>query len=160
EDAVGLLAMTLGIDAPHWTANATLPGGDILGTPPRPMAVDGFAAWQRALQDQYSWLAPQLVARYARAYGTRVHRLLPNRTNIAAMGDEIADGLHEAELEYLAQVEWAASATDVLWRRTKLGLHLPAGAAAAIDDWFASRRAAGSPFANSVPAACRQGTPP
>jgi len=118
--------------------------------------VDAFAAWQRDLQDQYSWLAPELAARYASAYGTRMHRLLRNRASVAAMGEEIANGLYEAELEYLAEVEWATCGADVLWRRTKLGLHLPADSEAVLDEWFARRRAAH----DTIAAAGRQGDNP
>ena len=54
-------------------------------------------------------------------------------------GRGIAPGLHERELAYLADVEWARTAEDVLWRRSKLGLHLPPDAARAVADWFAAR---------------------
>jgi glycerol-3-phosphate dehydrogenase len=51
------------------------------------------------------------------------------------MGAEIMPGLFEAEAEYWIEHEWATCAADMLWRRSKLGLHLPAGAEAALDDW-------------------------
>jgi glycerol-3-phosphate dehydrogenase len=80
-----------------------------------------------------------LLDRWSRTYGTRLERWLGDARGPAELGREIAGGLYEAELEYLRQQEWAVAATDVLWRRTKLGLHLPADAVDAVDAWFAAR---------------------
>ncbi|MFM7708045.1 MAG: glycerol-3-phosphate dehydrogenase, partial [Gammaproteobacteria bacterium] len=55
------------------------------------------------------------------------------------LGAEVAPGLYACELAYLADVEWARSAEDVLWRRSKLGLHLPPDTAQSVADWFAAR---------------------
>ena len=52
------------------------------------------------------------------------------------MGEEIAPGLYEVEVEYLRKYEWARTAHDILWRRSKLGLHVPPEAAAALQDWL------------------------
>jgi glycerol-3-phosphate dehydrogenase len=78
------------------------------------------------------------VRRFARAYGTRVHTLLDGRASLADMGEEILPGLYAAEVDYLRRKEWAVTAADILWRRSKLGLHLPAGAAARLDAWLAA----------------------
>ena len=94
-------------------------------------------AWVAALQRDYAWLPPKLIARYARAYGTRTHQLLEGRHNVADMGEQLAEGLFAAELEYLVKNEWASSGADILWRRSKLGLHLPADTAQKIDQWIA-----------------------
>ncbi|MEN3293363.1 MAG: glycerol-3-phosphate dehydrogenase, partial [Burkholderiales bacterium] len=72
------------------------------------------------------------------AYGTRVEMLLAGRDRIADMGEEIAPGLYAAEVEYLMRHEWASSAADILWRRTKLGLHLPPDTKSKLDDWVKS----------------------
>jgi glycerol-3-phosphate dehydrogenase len=56
------------------------------------------------------------------------------------MGEAVADGLYEAELEYLVKNEWASSSADILWRRSKLGLHLPADTAQRIDQWLAHKK--------------------
>jgi glycerol-3-phosphate dehydrogenase len=77
-----------------------------------------------------------LAQRYARAFGTRVHKLLASCQSLADLGAALAPGLHEGELRYLMETEWARSAHDVLWRRTKLGLQAPAGAARLIDAWM------------------------
>jgi len=52
----------------------------------------------------------------------------------------VADGLYEAELDYLVKNEWALSGVDILWRRSKLGLHLPADTAQRIDQWLANKK--------------------
>jgi glycerol-3-phosphate dehydrogenase len=77
-----------------------------------------------------------LVARYARAYGTRVHTLLAQKTALEEMGEQIVPGLYMAEVEYLRRYEWARTAQDILWRRSKLGLHLPPEAATRLQDWL------------------------
>jgi glycerol-3-phosphate dehydrogenase len=139
EEAVAQLAPLLGSNAPDWTHAACLPGGDVQGEVPSSRAVTGFDAYIREMQSQYSWLPPKLVARYARSYGTRTHQLLLNRTGIADMGEEVASGLYAAELEYLVRHEWARTAADILWRRSKMGLRLPAGTEAVVDAWLVQK---------------------
>ena len=53
------------------------------------------------------------------------------------LGEAVLPGLYAAEIDYLRRIEWARSAEDILWRRSKLGLHLPAGAAGTLDAWLA-----------------------
>ena len=139
EEAVDMIATKLGNSHGTWTEHACLPGGDLYG-PPQNRAVLEFDAFVGALQQSYSWLPPKLVARYARAYGTRIHRLLENRKCLADMGEAVADALYEAELDYLVKNEWALSGVDILWRRSKLGLHLPADTAQRIDQWLAHKK--------------------
>ena len=93
----------------------------------------------KGLQKKYAWLPAKLVARYARAYGTRTDLLLAEKTSLADMGEEIAAGLYAAEVHYLMQHEWASCAADILWRRSKLGLHLPAITAERLDSWMAAQ---------------------
>ena len=57
----------------------------------------------------------------------------------AGLGAQVAPGLHEAELHYLHAHEWARCADDVLWRRTKLGLHLNDAERAAVAAWCRTR---------------------
>jgi glycerol-3-phosphate dehydrogenase len=133
EEAVDLLGATLGAPARAWTAQAALPGGDIAGAQFEPFAAR-FAA-------DHAWLPAALARRYARAYGTRAVRIVGSAKGLTDLGREVAPGLYESELRYLRDYEWARTAEDVLWRRSKLGLHLPAGtldaARAALDAWFA-----------------------
>ena len=76
--------------------------------------------------------------RYARAYGTRTEKLLAGAKSIADLGAEIGAGLFEAELKYLAFYEWAATAEDVLWRRSKLGLRAAPDTAPRLEAWLSS----------------------
>ncbi|MES2742960.1 MAG: glycerol-3-phosphate dehydrogenase [Pseudomonadota bacterium] len=137
EEAVDLIAPALGQARGAWTAEACLPGGDLFGSRPQNRAVREFDQYVNRLRQRYGWLAPALVARYARAYGTRIHVLLARCTCVADMGEQIATGLYEAEVRYLQQHEWARSGKDILWRRSKLGLHLPAETEALLNAWLA-----------------------
>jgi glycerol-3-phosphate dehydrogenase len=138
EEAVDLLAPLLGNRHGAWTAGACLPGGDLFGEQPTNRAVLGFDQYVHDLQRQYGWLPPRLVQRYARAYGTRIHVLLVGKTTLAQMGEEIASGLYAVEVDYLREQEWAVRARDILWRRSKLGLHLPGDTEARLDAWLAA----------------------
>ncbi|HZW14553.1 MAG TPA: glycerol-3-phosphate dehydrogenase [Noviherbaspirillum sp.] len=140
EEAVDIIAGLVPARSGPWTAHACLPGGDLYGTRPNNRSVLEFDRYVHGLQEKYAWLPPTLVARYARAYGTRTGMLLAGRAGIADMGDEIAPGLYEAEVDYLMQLEWASTATDILWRRSKLGLHLPHGTDARLNAWIRANR--------------------
>jgi glycerol-3-phosphate dehydrogenase len=122
EEALDLIAPALGNRHGTWTTDACLPGGDIFCEMPTKRAVLEFEHFVRAMQQQYAWLPPTLVARYAHAYGTRIRVLLADKFSLSDMGEEICIGLFEAELNYLMRNEWATSAEDVLLRRSKLGL--------------------------------------
>ena len=102
--------------APRWTASATLPGGDL--------PAGGVAALTEELAARYPWLATDLAARLARSYGTRAGALLGDAAEAADLGADLGAGLHERELDFLTRTEWAETAADVLWRRTKLGLRM------------------------------------
>lgn len=142
EETVDLLCRALGIDGRPWTAGAWLPGGDLSGQQPDKDATLAFERFARDVQRRYAWLPAAVAVRYAHAYGTRVSLLLAGRTCIADMGEEILAGLYEAEADYLIRHEWALCADDILWRRTKLGLHLPADAHATLAAWLNARRPA------------------
>nr|WP_249169199.1 glycerol-3-phosphate dehydrogenase [Burkholderia multivorans] len=137
EEAGDMLCRALDRDAPAWTAGAPLPGGDI--------ADAKFDAFADAFAKRHRWLPAPLARRYARAYGTRAARVVGNAQSLADLGAEIVPGLFEAELRYLRDTEWATCAQDVLWRRSKLGLHVAPGtldaASAALDAWFAAAHA-------------------
>ena len=131
EEAADLLAAPLGATRGAWTRGALLPGGDLsgwIGTPQRPDT--DIARFAQALAQRHPELAASLADRLARAYGSRVEILLRG-----GLGVEVAPGLFEAELNYLHEHEWARSADDVLWRRSKLGLHLTPAQRAEVVDW-------------------------
>ena len=72
----------------------------------------------------------------ARAYGTRVARLLGAASAMADLGEDLGEGLTEREVAYLLEQEWARSADDILWRRTKLGLHGGGALKARLEAWL------------------------
>ncbi|WP_422010362.1 glycerol-3-phosphate dehydrogenase [Roseateles sp.] len=124
EDGATQLGELLGDARQAWTASARLPGGD-LGV--HGVDIDAFAA---ELQTRHP--GRPAVRRIARAYGSGARALLA-----APAGAEIAPGLFESELRHLVDQEWACSADDVLWRRSKLGLHYTAAERGAVADWLA-----------------------
>jgi glycerol-3-phosphate dehydrogenase len=99
-----------------WTQDSAFPGGDFEG--------GDFDALLARLSREKPFLAPQVALRLARAYGSRAWRLLGSANSMAELGPDYGCGLSQAELAYLAREEWARTAEDVLWRRSKLGLHL------------------------------------
>ena len=136
EEAVDQVAKALDNRHGSWTHKACLPGGDLFGAEPHNRSVLEFSKWQEAQIARYNGLPATLVARYCRTYGTRIHTLLSDRVDVASMGDEIAPGLYAVEVEYLRRYEWARTAQDILWRRTKLGLHLPGDAGTQLQTWL------------------------
>ena len=103
------------------------------------MGERGFAHFLWEASERFPWLPPEMLLRLARAYGTRLDRVLDNASCCEDLGQLFGGDLYEAELRYLAEHEYARSADDVLWRRSKLGLHLPAEAHSAVADWFTAR---------------------
>ena len=137
ESAVDILARELGARAKPWTAAATLPGGDLPS--------GSFAAFLRRVERRYPWLPVSLRRRYARAYGTRIDRVLGDACWLADLGQELLPQLYEREAEYLCREEWARTAADILWRRTKLGLRLAAADFERLDEWLENRTARALP---------------
>jgi glycerol-3-phosphate dehydrogenase len=119
ESAVAQLARWLPqLAGPSWTATKPLPGGDF---PVQDAAVVGDA-----LQARYPFLGTATAKRLARCYGTRANDWLGDATSPADLGEDFGHGLTAAEVDYLANQEWARTADDILWRRTKLGLRFNA----------------------------------
>jgi len=128
EDAVNRLAAALGVRARPWTAGAKLPGGDL--------PQGSLAVFLRTLERRYPWLPARMRRRYAHAYGTRLERLLGTAGTLADLGSELLPQLYEREVEYLCREEFARTAQDILWRRTKLGLHLLNVDAGPLERWL------------------------
>lgn len=123
----------LGARGKSWTAGAPLPGGDFAAT--------GFDAEVSRLKGAYPFLDLKLTRRLTRLYGSKARVLLGLAKSEADLGRCFGADLYEAEVRYLMTHEWAASAEDVLWRRTKRGLRLTAEQAAALDAFMAAARA-------------------
>lgn len=103
---------------PSWTGTAPLPGGDFAD----------FDLYMQAFRKRFPTLPAARAHRLVRAYGTRAEHFVS-----ADMGMDLGGGITEAEVAYLAAHEWAQSAEDILWRRSRMGLHVPIGTAERID---------------------------
>lgn len=119
---------------PAWTEKAKMPGGD--------MPDADFDRFFATVRQRWPFLPEALALRLARAYGTRLDELLGSARSMTDLGEDFGAGLTAAEVDYLMRREWARSAEDILWRRSKLGLHVPADAPARIDAYIAKRSAA------------------
>ena len=113
-------------------AKAALPGGD--------MDVSAVAALTAELMRDYPFLTQAHASRLAHAYGTRACKLLGTAKSLGDLGQPFGATLTESEVQYLMSVEWACTAEDVIWRRSKLGLRLSRSEIAALDDWMAAHR--------------------
>ncbi|MGI2171613.1 glycerol-3-phosphate dehydrogenase [Shewanella sp. MF05960] len=99
-----------------WTAQQVLPGGDF----------SHLAELTRIYQQQYQWLTPKSLGRLLRTYGSRTQYILNDASSAEVLGIDFGYGLYQAEVDYVMANEWACTSHDVLWRRTKLGLHFSA----------------------------------
>ena len=98
---------------PRWTRNAVLPGGHF----------SSQATLASRLRQDFPWLATEVIARYVRTYGTCAYRFLEPCHGPEDLGTRFAGNLYQAEVDYLITHEWAMTAEDILWRRTKQGLY-------------------------------------
>jgi glycerol-3-phosphate dehydrogenase len=131
EEAADRLAPLLGLPGGAWTRGAVLAGGDLsVAIRPTGRPDADFAAFVAELGRRHPEVAPARRTRLARAYGAQALALLD-----APQGEEVAPGLHEVELAHLRRAEWAGCADDVLWRRSKLGLHLSPAQREAVARW-------------------------
>jgi len=132
EEAMERLAPFL--DLPRegaWTGRVALPGGDI--------AEGDLERFIRELRAEFPWLPGAMADRLAHAYGTRVGKLLGTARCLADLGTDLGGGLTLAEIDYLVAEEWAQTGEDVLWRRTKLGLHMSEEARACVAGYVRGR---------------------
>ena len=132
EQAAGQLGREIGMQGASWTRSSNLPGGDIENSD-----FDGFL---HELKETYPWLPPDLARHYARNYGTLSDRLLVGACELADLGRCFGAGLYEVEVRYLVAEEWAREADDILWRRTKWGLHLSRTQHDQLQDWLVEQR--------------------
>jgi glycerol-3-phosphate dehydrogenase len=128
-----LSAAVPALRAPSWTAVAHLPGGDF--------PVEGFEGLVERITAARPWLDRKLARRLARAYGTRAETLLEGAKAMADLGRVFGADLTEREVSWLMNQEWAVSAEDVLFRRSKLGLRFSPEQRRALDDYMAAKAA-------------------
>jgi glycerol-3-phosphate dehydrogenase len=129
EDALARLAHFFPRSRP-WTAHSPLPGGDFV--------YDGVETLIERTQRTWRFLADDHARRLVRAYGTRVDRVLGKAAGIDDLGMRFAADLTAAEVRYLMSKEWARTADDVLWRRSKLGLRFTPDQTAMLERFMAS----------------------
>ncbi|MDP4025296.1 glycerol-3-phosphate dehydrogenase [Methylobacterium sp. NEAU 140] len=131
EDALAEIGRRLGPRGGSWTGTAPLPGGDF--------PVDGVGALEADLARAAPALAPATVRRMVAAYGTDALRIAGD------LGPDLGHGLHAGELRWMIEREWARTAEDVLWRRSKLGLAFTADEAVALGAQVEAMTAAAAP---------------
>ncbi len=112
----------------NWTGEHAMPGGEFPDIP-------GFS---QRLQATYPWLPATLAERWTHSYGTLSEQILAGARCMADLGADLGGGLHEAEVDYMVRNEWAASADDILWRRSKLGLRVTPAQAEALRRYVAA----------------------
>jgi glycerol-3-phosphate dehydrogenase len=118
---------------PTWTAVAQLPGGHF--------PVGGFDDVVRALRAAYPFVSEPHARRLVGSYGTRSQIMLTGTRSLADLGQVFGADLTEREVGWLIDEEWAATADDVLWRRSKLGLRFAPREAPLLQTWMAEQRA-------------------
>jgi glycerol-3-phosphate dehydrogenase len=115
-----------------WTAGVPLPGGDF--------PVDAVETLIAGLKDDYPFLTDFWARRLVRAYGTEARAMLGAAKTEEDLGRNFGATLTERELRWLMENEYARTAEDVIWRRSKLGLRLSADTIAALDAWMSAAR--------------------
>ncbi len=128
EAALSRLARVLPGVGKKWTATAHLPGGDF--------PVDGAGALVADVLTGYPFLTQPSAARLVRTYGTLTAMVLGDARSAADLGRDFGAGLTQREVSWMRAHEWALTAEDILWRRTKLGLHMTAEQRASLAEFL------------------------
>ncbi|MEW4468689.1 glycerol-3-phosphate dehydrogenase [Parasphingorhabdus sp. JC815] len=126
--AMKTLKSALQVETEDWTKDAPLPGGDF--------PEDGFDTLVGQYMQRWKFINEELMIRLVRAYGTDTANMLGDASDRTELGQYFGAGLYEVELQWLAAHEFATSAEDVLWRRTKLGLRMNDTEQKAVVNWF------------------------
>ena len=117
-----------------WTARTPLPGGDLAG-----VGFDQFSDFY--FQRDFPWLPDQLRRALARRHGANAYRVLDNAGSLSDLGRHFGADLYAREVDYMLEHEWAYSGEDILYRRTKAGLHLARQQRNALAEYIAQRTA-------------------
>ncbi|MBB4103731.1 glycerol-3-phosphate dehydrogenase [Allorhizobium borbori] len=128
EHALEKIGEALGSKGRPWTAGSHLPGGDF--------PTGAYDDEVRVLIAHYPFLNRRHAERLIRCYGTDAKTLLGEATDEAGLGRHFGGTLFEAEVRWLMEHEWARTAQDILWRRTKQGLFLTREEAAALEEYL------------------------
>ncbi len=131
EDVVNRLMRLSGRNEPGWTATTPLVGGDF--------EEDNFDVFVKKQIRRYSWLMHDVVYRYARAYGTRMDYFLSQADGLHDLGIHFGDDIYQVEIDYLLTFEWASDVEDIIWRRSKMGLHITEETIRNIEEYINSK---------------------
>lgn len=134
ETVLDRIGDAIGRRGASWTANEVLPGGDF--------PVQGYGSLVEELARGRPGFQRGVIERLARAYGTDARAILGDAKTPADLGQDFGAGLSAAEVDYLSDAEWARTAEDILWRRSKLGLHIDRSDQAALDRYMDERHKA------------------
>lgn len=132
ESALEKIGATLGRPTVPWTAGVPLPGGEF--------AHDGVARLIEKLKGRYPFLTNFWARRLVRAYGTEAAEVLGDARTAGELGHDFGATLTAREIEWLMSREYALTADDVVWRRTKLGLRMTPEEISALEAWMAKAR--------------------
>ncbi|OCW57033.1 glycerol-3-phosphate dehydrogenase [Hoeflea olei] len=131
ESALEQIGRILGAKSGPWTAEAALPGGDF--------PVGAVEQLVTELQKTYPFLSEAWARRLIRAYGTDARHLLAGAETAADLGRDFGATLTEREVVWLMDTEFACTAEDIVWRRSKLGLRMTLTQSEALDAWMRAR---------------------
>ena len=138
EQAGNQLGELLGEVRAPWTSDAPLQGGDLPGLDDEDSnPQEALMLFRADMRHRFPWVPQHLMLRWVRAYGTNLLDWLGVINGMGDLGREVAPDLFEAELRYMIKSEWVLTSEDVLWRRSKLGLHYNAEQRQAVADWMA-----------------------
>ena len=129
EAALAQLAPWLPQMGAPWTTSRALPGGDFANHA-------AFVQFQHELATRYPELPPRWLLQASRRHGSLLPKLLGERCSLEALGQHFGGGLYAREVHWFVTQEWAKTADDILWRRSKAGLHMSAAERQAFSDWF------------------------
>ncbi|NNC71836.1 MAG: glycerol-3-phosphate dehydrogenase [Sphingomonadaceae bacterium] len=130
EDAADRIAEAAALDGSAWTREALLPGGEIGGD---------FDAFFEAVEADYPFLDWADAKRMARVYGSRIKDVIGDARSLGELGEHFGGGLTQREVDYLIAEEWAKTADDILWRRSKMGLAMDEDEQARLETWLGER---------------------
>jgi glycerol-3-phosphate dehydrogenase len=133
ESALEEIAPFFAQTGPQWTAGVALPGGDF--------PVDGVAALTEKLKTKYSFLTERWLNRLLKAYGSEAFDLLGDAKTKDDLGQNFGSNLTEREVNWLVEREFANTAEDIIWRRSKLGLRMTSKEIDALDSWMVNSAA-------------------
>lgn len=134
ESALAEIRSVLPHTGEPWTAGVALPGGDF--------PVDGVKDLVAALQKAHPFLTDRWALRLVRAYGSEAKAIVSGADDATEMGEDFGATLTEREVRWLMEKEYAETADDVVWRRTKLGLRMSADQVERLGAWMNKRRTA------------------